>query len=111
MHEYSVGYEIVKTVLKCANDYGANSVVKIRIEIGELTLINVEQIKFWIAELLKETIAEKAKVIIRVIKPKIICENCGYKMNTLSYACVRCGASRLKVLKGRECKVKNIEMC
>ncbi len=110
MHEYSVGYEIVKTVLKNANEHRAISVTKIRIEIGELTLINIDQIKFWITELLKGTIAEKAKVTIKIIKPKVVCEKCGNKMNFLSFQCSECKGNQLRVLRGKECNVKSIEI-
>ena len=54
-------------------------VLSIQLEIGELTLLNVEQVTFWIDELFKGSVAEGAKVKVKTIKARIKCESCGYK--------------------------------
>ena len=65
MHEYSISAEIVKTVLDTAENNGAKKVLSVQLEIGELALLNVEQVKFWIDELFKGTVAEGAKVRVK----------------------------------------------
>ncbi len=121
MHEFSISSEIVKTVLDTAENNNGKRVLSIQLEIGELTLLNVEQVTFWIHELFKGSVAEGAKVKVKTIKARIKCESCGYKGGTasdqqdhfqhfISYSCPKCGSFQIKVEKGRECTLRRIQV-
>ena len=120
MHEFSIADEIVRNVLRSAKENHGKKVLSIQLEIGELALLNVEQVTFWIQELLKGSIAEGAKVKVRTIKARIQCESCGYRggMNldqrdpfrhTIPYSCPKCQSFQIDVEKGRECHLKKIQ--
>ena len=120
MHEFSISDEIVRSVLDAAKEKNGKKVLSIQLEIGELALLNVEQVTFWIHELFKGSIAEGAKVKVRTIKARIECESCGYKggvnldrqdrfQHTLPYSCPKCHSFQIRVEKGRECHLKNIQ--
>ncbi|MGO8990303.1 MAG: hydrogenase maturation nickel metallochaperone HypA [bacterium] len=120
MHEFSISNEIVRNVLDTAKKNNGQKVLSIQLEIGELALLNVEQVTFWIHELFKGTIAEGAKVKVKTIKARIRCESCGYKggMNLdqkepfqhfIPYACPTCSSFQIKVEKGRECTLRRIQ--
>ena len=120
MHEFSISSEIVRTVLETAEKNHGKKVLSIQLEIGELTLLNVEQVAFWIKELFKGSIAEGAKVKTKVIKTRIRCETCGYKGGNISdhgdlfrylisFSCPKCGSAQIKVETGRECILKRIQ--
>ena len=119
MHEYSISAEIVKTVLDTAENNSAKKVLSVQLEIGELALLNVEQVKFWIDELFKGTVAEGAKVKVKKIKAEIECTECGYRgptsdlKNTPNHltllSCPTCGSFQIEIKKGRECLLQRIQ--
>jgi hydrogenase nickel incorporation protein HypA/HybF len=121
MHEYSISNEIVKTVLDTAASNNGVKVRSIHLEIGELALLNMEQVNFWIQELFKGSVAEGAKVIVKTIKARIKCGACGYKGGTTSnqkdvlhhfvpLACPKCGSLVIKIEKGQECTLRKIQV-
>jgi hydrogenase nickel incorporation protein HypA/HybF len=121
MHEFSISSEIVRTVLNTAKKNNGKKILSIQLEIGELALLNVEQVTFWIHELFKGSVADGAKVKVKTIKARIQCESCGYRGGTsldqqdpfqhfFPYSCPKCGSFRIKVEKGRECTVRRIQV-
>lgn len=120
MHEFSISSEIVRTVLDATEKNGGEKVLSIQLEIGELALLNTEQVTFWIHELFRGSMAEGAKVKVKTIKARIHCESCGYKggMNldrqdsfrhVIPYSCPQCSSFQIKVEKGRECILRRIQ--
>lgn len=122
MHEFSISNAITRSVLQSAKDNGAKSVSSIDLEIGELTLLNPSQVRFWLKELLKKTRARNAKIRIKSIKPKVRCKKCKYagpmkKEDKPLYhfyppifACPKCKSTEIKIVKGEECLIKNIRI-
>ncbi|MGB9628946.1 MAG: hydrogenase maturation nickel metallochaperone HypA [Thermodesulfobacteriota bacterium] len=121
MHEFSVSSEIVQTVLDATQKSNGKKVLSIQIEIGELTLLNVEQIAYWIHELFKGSMAEGAKVKLKKIKARIRCGECQYggKPNLnhredyhhlIQFSCPKCGSIHIIIEKGRECVLKRIQV-
>lgn len=121
MHEFSISSEIVKTVLETAQKNSGKKVLSVQLEIGELTLLNVEQVNLWVQELFKGSIAEGAKVKVRKIKARISCEGCGYKggaasdqedtfRHTALQQCPRCHSFQIQVEKGKECTLRRIQV-
>jgi hydrogenase nickel incorporation protein HypA/HybF len=120
MHEFSISHEIVQAVLTSVKENKVKKVLSVQLEIGEMALLNVEQVTFWIHELFKRTEAEGAKVKVKVIKARIQCVSCGYQggissdqkdpfQHFIPYSCPQCGSFEIKVEKGRECTVKRIQ--
>lgn len=121
MHELSISSEVVQTVLNSVKENGGQKVLSIVLEIGEMTLLNEEQVKFWIEELLKGTVAEGAKIRIKKKKVWIECESCKYKGRPLldqklemsifgPFYCPKCKAFRVEVKEGNGCTLKRIQM-
>lgn len=120
MHEFSISSEIVRNVLELIEDNGLKKVSSIHLEIGEMALINIRQVSFWIAELLKDTKAEGLKIKVRKIKAKIKCLECGFHgvvkgnknwdpNHQIHSSCPECGSFRIDFEKGRECLLKRVE--
>jgi len=121
MHELSISDEIVRNVLDAVKESNGKKVLSVQLEIGELTLLNVEQVTFWIHELFKGSVAEGAKVKVRTIKARIQCESCGYKGGIRSdqegsfrhlalQTCPQCNSFQLKVESGRDCVLRKIQV-
>ena len=120
MHEFSISSEIVKNVLDTAEKHDGKKVLSVQLEIGELTLLNIEQVTFWIHELFKGSIAEGAKVNVKTIKARVYCKDCGYKggirsdqedsfRHLIPQTCPQCNSFQIKVGKGRECILRKIQ--
>ncbi|MFQ6074934.1 MAG: hydrogenase maturation nickel metallochaperone HypA [Candidatus Bathyarchaeia archaeon] len=123
VHEFSTMQSILGTILKVAEEHGAERVVEVNLEIGELTFLNPEQLRFSFEVLSEKTIAEGAVLNIERIRTKIRCLDCGYEgpskydgpeYHTLDIPvflrCGRCGGISVKITAGRECNVKDIKV-
>lgn len=114
---------ILEAVLNAAKAHKAEEIVEINLEIGELTFLNPEQLKFAFSVLSKDTIAENAKLNIRQVQPAIKCKNCGYEgpnkyggptphlLDVPIYLkCANCGSAEVSITAGRECNIKNFKI-
>jgi len=122
MHELSISQAIAKTVLEKASEQKAKEILSVDIEIGELTFLNDEQVRFWLEEIFKKTIAEKAEIHIEKVRSQSKCLECHwqgrinakddplYHTYFFTSRCPQCGSSSLKIEKGKECLVRKIRM-
>ncbi|MDO5850884.1 MAG: hydrogenase maturation nickel metallochaperone HypA [Methanobacteriaceae archaeon] len=120
MHELSMADSMVNAILNTAKSNDAIEIKEATLEIGELTMLNPEQLKFMIGVLSKDTLLENTKMNINMLPIKIECQNCDYKgetktddeMNHLLAAakCPKCNDTNVKVIQGRECNVKTIKI-
>jgi len=122
MHDLSVSQAIAGTVLKEAENQKAKEILSIDIEIGELTFLNPEQVKFWLKEIFKGTSAKEAEIHIRKVYSRLRCQDCRWqgRMNVeddplyhtyfFIPKCPKCGSYALTMEKGRECKVRRIRV-
>ena len=121
MHEFSRTSQIVEAVLSEAEKQGAAKVIEVEVEIGDLTFLGLEQVRFAYKILTEKTMAENSKLAIKEIKGRGKCNDCGYE-GPLSYLddpqfhvsfptfnCPRCGKP-LSISAGRECIIKRIRI-
>lgn len=119
MHEFSTAVSIIQAVTEAATVHGATRVAAIHLQIGQMSMLNHDQLLFGIEVAARETIAEKAAVTIEVLPIKILCKSCGAESllkegqslyDVLSsMACPQCSSREVEVVQGRECIVKDIE--
>ena len=119
MHELSMAEAIVETVLDVAKKNDAQEIVEVTIEVGELTMLNPEQVKFLLGVLAEDTLIEGAEIIIEDVPVEIKCRNCEFTglANTdgsdhylAIVLCPKCDERNVEILKGRECNVKTIKI-
>jgi len=122
MHELAISQQITKVVLNKAREQGAKKVLRVGLEIGELSFLNPEQVEFWVKRSFEQTIASPAKISIKVIEPQIRCEVCGYvgKLKVENepmyytflplFSCPKCNNSKIEIERGRECLIKRIKL-
>ena len=114
MHEFSVAQEIIKSVLREAERHGAKKVLRIELEIGEITFLNPDQITFWVEEGMRGTVGEGSEIVVKRIEPEIQCGDCGflgklrveedpkYHFILPVFLCPTCGSRKIEITKGRE---------
>lgn len=120
MHEISIAGAIIDSVLDCAKKNDARKVNEVFLEVGELTALNPDQLRFIFETITRGTAAEGAKYDIRVIKPLIKCRKCSYTGPVELFEehhfflpdilCPECGDADIDIIAGRECWVKKIRI-
>jgi hydrogenase nickel incorporation protein HypA/HybF len=120
MHEISIAGAIVDAVLDAAKKNNAKKVNEVLIEIGELTALNPDQLKFIFQTITAGTVAEGARYDIQLIKALINCKKCSYngpigffeKLHFFlpTIKCPECGDIDVDIIAGRECCVKKIKI-
>jgi hydrogenase nickel incorporation protein HypA/HybF len=119
MHELSMADAMVKTILEVAEKNEAQEIIEVIIEIGKLTLLNPDQIKFMLEVLSEDTLLQGSEFIINIIPIEIECNYCGYtglaESDNLDHftpilKCPKCDKMDFKILSGRECNVKSIKI-
>jgi hydrogenase nickel incorporation protein HypA/HybF len=121
MHEFSRTSQIVEAVLGEAEKQHAVKVIEVELDIGDLTFLGIEQVRFAYKILTDETIAKNSKLNINQIPGRGRCDGCGYD-GPLSYLddeqfhiivptfnCPQCGTP-LSISGGRECVIKRIRI-
>jgi len=117
MHEFSVASGILETVIDEAKKHNAEKVTRISLELGKLSMISGQQLEFALQILSEGTMAEGAKIHIRV-RPLII--KCarghvsevsgeGYDLyaRLRGISCSDCGGE-VDLIGGKECMIKEI---
>lgn len=119
MHELSMAQAIVDTVLDAAKKNDAQEILEVTVEVGKLTMLNPEQLKFLMDIITEDTLLENAQLIIEEIPVEIQCSSCDFKGEASTEGsdhyltivlCPECGERNVEITKGRECNVKNIRI-
>ena len=112
MHELSIAESITEVVVKSCEEAGVTTVTAITLEIGRLSGIEVEALKFALDITLKSGPAENAKVHFEMISGIGTCEACGKEspMDDLFSLCKHCGSYMIHLTQGQELKIKKIEV-
>jgi hydrogenase nickel incorporation protein HypA/HybF len=109
MHELSIAQSILVIAEKAAPKDNA-VVTSVGLQIGELSGIEIEPLKFALSVIKENTVLQKADLDIEVIKGEAECTECKtiFPMHYFGSCCPTCGSYFAKVLKGRELKILNI---
>jgi len=99
----------------------AVKVIEVEVEIGDLTFLGLEQVRFAYKILTDKTIAKNSKLTIKQIPGRGRCDSCGYDgalsylddpqfhLSIPTFSCPRCGKP-LSISAGRECIIKRIRI-
>lgn len=108
MHEYAIASDLYSTARRAAIDNHAEQVKKVRVDIGEMAMVNPEQVRFLFETLTAEDPLFSATVLeCTVIEPHTKCA-CGYE-GSERFVCPGCGGLP-EIVRGREIVVSNIEI-
>ena len=108
MHEYAIAHDIYMTARRAALENQANLVKRIHVDIGEMALVNPEQVEFLFSVISEEDpLFAGATLVCRPLKPRTRC-GCGYEGEEI-FVCPTCGALP-EVVHGREIVVTSLEI-
>ncbi|BBP04288.1 putative hydrogenase nickel incorporation protein HypA [Sulfuriferula plumbiphila] len=109
MHELSITRNIVAIVSEHA---AGQRVTRVRLQIGQLSAIMPEAIRFCFDLCAAGTLAEGAKLEIDETPGRARCDACGEEvaLTALVGRCPACGTGILRITAGEEMLIREIEM-
>ena len=112
MHELSIAMGIVKIAETETQKANAKSVTLIELEIGTLSGIELSSLEFVWPMAVKDTVLENAERKIDVIPARAVCVDCDVEFDLENHydICPDCGSYFKHILKGREMRVKALEV-
>lgn len=137
MHETSIALSILAAVEDAFRETpGAKRVTKIRLQIGMLSLVDPEALRFALQVVARDTPAEGAEIEIEMVKPRFRCNKCGYEwepddkdikkisedpqLSTLVHinpdvlteylTCPRCGSNDVEIIRGKGVVLHSIDI-
>lgn len=108
MHELGITRSVVAI---CAENAGGLPVKRVTLEIGRLSAIMPDAVRFCFDICAKGTIVEGANLEIREIAGLGKCKACGGEIELIQpFGRCTCGSSDLQIIAGEELKVKELEV-
>ena len=110
MHELSLAEGILQIVEDAAAKQGFKRVTEVRLEIGALSGVEIEALSFCLDMVLKNSIAEGARLELEKIPGSGFCLECGetVPVNARYDACPKCGSYQVQATGGTEMRVKDL---
>jgi hydrogenase nickel incorporation protein HypA/HybF len=112
MHELSIAMDIVRIAEGETAKANAEKVLKIELEIGVLSGIELDALNFVWSSAVQKSVLEHAIKEIITVKGVGKCEDCKhvFDMDNFYDCCPKCGSNFKEILKGKELKVKTLEV-
>ncbi len=112
MHELSIALGIVNIAKQEAEKAQVSEIKAIDLEIGSLSGVEVESLNFAWPMAVSGTVLENAEKRIHIIKARAKCAECGNDFELEHYfdTCPECGSHFKVIYKGKELRVKSLEV-
>ena len=108
MHEYSIAYDIFATARRTAVENNATQVKAVRVDVGEIAMVNPEQVTFLFDVIVEDDpLFTGTHLECRTVKVRTCCD-CGYE-GSEKFVCPQCG-NLPHIVEGKEIRVTNIEI-
>jgi len=112
MHELSIALGIVDIAEKETKKAKKNKVDFIELEIGTLAGIEFDSLEFIWPAAVKNTVLEGAEKKINIIEAEAKCGDCHYvfKVEKIYDSCPKCNSYLKGIIKGKELRIKYLEV-
>ena len=112
MHELGITRSVVEICAERAAEQGADTrVVRVTLEVGKLSAVMPDALRFCFEICAKDTIVEGAELEIIETSGRAKCHDCGDELmlSELFGRCA-CGSVNLQLIAGEELKIKEMEV-
>ena len=112
MHEYHIVEGVVKQILEKAKNSEAKKITSVTLILGELSGLQEESIRMYFSNLSKENLLEGAELIVKPVKSKLKCQDCGaiFEHEKSNFNCPKCHGLGILTNSGKEFYIDNIEI-
>lgn len=120
MHEFSIVSGIAEKVFAFFEEQKPSQVLVVRVAVGELTLLEAEQMRFCYAAVCQGTALEGSSLDIETVEATVECPRCRYQGRpkywdgALAFVvvptlqCPQCGGA-VAATTGHECSIKSVQ--
>ncbi len=110
MHELSIAMNIIDIVEAEKAKNNAEKIQSIELEVGNLSGVVMEALKFAFDEALKSSSFNDAKIIYQEVKGIAECSACGHRFKTEDYVtpCPECMHPYSDIIQGKDMRIKSI---
>ena len=112
MHEMSLAEGVLQLIEDSARQQNFSSVSTVWLEIGELSGVEVEAMKFCFDAVTRDSVAEGARLEIITLPGTGWCMACALSvpMSEVFGECPHCGGHQMQVTGGTEMRLKELEV-
>jgi len=112
MHELSIAQSILDSALRHAEEKGFQKILSIHLQIGRLSGIEVESLRFCFEVLSAETIARSAALAVDLVPLRGKCRQCSreFDLEEVDFVCPGCHNREIEVVSGTEMLMDRIEV-
>ncbi len=108
MHELSITQSIVAI---CEENAGGLAVKSVKLEIGKLSAVMPDAVRFCFDVCAAGTVVEGAELAIIETPGRAVCEACGAEFAIAAFfGQCECGSRSLRIVAGEEMKVRELEV-
>lgn len=110
MHEMALAQSMLEIVEAAAREAGATHVTNVRLEIGALSHVATDALRFCFDAVTRGSLADGATLDIDDVPGEAWCMPCGgnVPLAQVGDPCPRCGSFQLAVVRGDDMRVKDI---
>ncbi len=110
MHELSLLENVREILENHALSQNFSRVTKVTLEIGKLSCVEPDALRFGFDVVMKDSLAENAELIISELNGLGLCQQCQQQieMETLHDPCAYCGNPFVTLIQGAEMKIKDL---
>lgn len=121
MHELSIASGLVEKLLEFCEQNPERAILEVRLEVGELSHIDAEQLRFCYESISKETPLEGSVLSISIVPAIVSCPHCAYRGRpdywddavaiapVVTMRCPQCGKA-VDADEGHECAIKSVRL-
>ena len=110
MHELALAQELILILDQNIVEHRLVEVNQITIQIGILSNVIPEALRFCFEASSQGTIYETAELVLEEVPVKALCQSCGeeYISHKLPFCCPNCGSRQANILEGTELVIANL---
>jgi hydrogenase nickel incorporation protein HypA/HybF len=112
MHEMAIAQGILDIVLDNAARHEATKVLLIKLQVGAMTEVEPDSLRFCFTALAADTPAAAAELEVEIMPLVGRCRDCGreFAVERFCFVCPACGSAGVEVISGRELRVEHLEV-
>lgn len=112
VHELSLAENVLQIIEDAMQNQKFFRIKKVWLEIGLLACVQQESLRFYFEIVTRDTAAHEARLEIIEVAGQGWCDQCACEMplTTRYDACLHCGHYGLKIIRGEEMRVKELEV-
>jgi len=112
MHEMSIAQSLIDIIREEMVKNDASVIRTVRLNVGEMSAVVPESLKFCFSILTAKTALKGARLIMDIVPLKGYCRECEcvFKIENFVFVCPSCGSVQVETLEGKDLSIVEMEV-